>query len=869
MAKVQVKGREIEFVNILDYISEGEIRKKPYSIRVLIDNVASHLNSEGMEDKFLDLLVNWGKFNSSEEIGFKPYRVILQDFTGVPIVVDLAAMRDKVKELGGNPKKVNPKVPVTLVVDHSLQVDFFGTSDAPVKNMKKEFERNYERYRLLKWAQKSFDNFNVVPPGKGIIHQVNLEYLSNVVVIENGKAVYETLVGTDSHTTMINGLGVLGWGVGGIEAEAVMLGQPYFMKLPDVVGVNLKGKPRDGVTATDIVLVVTNVLRNVGVVDKFVEFFGEGVDRMDVETRATIANMAPEYGATMGFFAVSNETLDYLYKTGRSEFTVELVDKYTKQQMLFVNDFVKDYENVEFSQVVEIDLSRVEPSLAGPRRPQDRVSLTSVSESFKSYLEKLQVKETNNEGKLKNGDIVIASITSCTNTSNPYVLIGAGLVAKKAVERGLKTKPHVKTSFIPGSRVVTKYMEKSGLQKYLDELGFNIVGYGCATCIGNSGPLIDWVKEEIKSKGIVAVSVLSGNRNFEARVHPLIKANYLASPILVVAYAIAGNIMVGPKSVVGVDNEGKEVLFEELLPTDEEIRHYMSDLINRGEFIKAYEEVFEGTEEWKSIEVSSSDLFDWDESSTYIKKPPYFDNFTTSQNSIKPIEGARCLLLLGDSITTDHISPAGKIDPSSPAGKYLIERGVRVEDFNSYGARRGNHEVMMRGTFANVRLRNLMVSREGGYTLCFLDNPPSETTVFDAAMRYIASGVPTIIIAGSEYGTGSSRDWAAKGPYLLGVKAVIAKSFERIHRSNLIGMGIIPLQFVNCDKDSLGITGREIFNIKLSDNLKPKDIVEVEVMKENGEKVAFKVLCRIDTWNELNIIKSGGIMQKVLRELLQ
>jgi aconitate hydratase len=869
MAKVQVKGREIEFVNILDYISEGEIRKKPYSIRVLIENVASHLNSEGMEDKFLDLLVNWGKSNSSEEIGFKPYRVILQDFTGVPIVVDLAAMMDKVKELGGNPKKVNPKVPVTLVVDHSLQVDFFGTSDALVKNMKKEFERNCERYRLLKWAQKSFDNFNVVPPGKGIIHQVNLEYLSNVVVIENGKAVYETLVGTDSHTTMINGLGVLGWGVGGIEAEAVMLGQPYFMKLPDVVGVNLKGKPRDGVTATDIVLSVTNVLRNVGVVDKFVEFFGEGVDRMDVETRATIANMAPEYGATMGFFAVSNETLDYLYKTGRSEFTVELVDEYTKQQMLFVNDFVKDYENVEFSQVVEIDLSRVEPSLAGPRRPQDRVSLTSVSESFKSYLEKLQVKETNNEGKLKDGDIVIASITSCTNTSNPYVLIGAGLVAKKAVEIGLKAKPHVKTSFIPGSRVVTKYMGKSGLQKYLDELGFNIVGYGCATCIGNSGPLIDWVEEEIKSKGIVAVSVLSGNRNFEARVHPLVKANYLASPILVVAYAIAGNIMVGPKSVVGVDNKGKEVLFEELLPTDEEIRHYMSDLINRGEFIKAYEEVFEGTEEWKSIEVSSSDLFDWDESSTYIKKPPYFDNFTTSQSSIKPIEGARCLLLLGDSITTDHISPAGKIDPSSPAGKYLIERGVRVEDFNSYGARRGNHEVMMRGTFANVRLRNLMVSKEGGYTLCFLDNPPSEATVFDAAMRYITSGVPTIIIAGSEYGTGSSRDWAAKGPYLLGVKAVIAKSFERIHRSNLIGMGIIPLQFVDCDKDSLGITGREIFNIKLSDNLKPKDIVKIEMMKENGEKVAFKVLCRIDTWNELNIIKSGGIMQKVLRELLQ
>ncbi len=871
MTKVQVKGREIEFVNVFEYISERELRNKPYSIRVLIENVAYNLNSEGMEKRFLDLLVNWGKSNSGEEIGFKPYRVILQDFTGVPIVVDLAAMRDKVKELGGDPKKVNPKVPVTLVVDHSLQVDFFGTRDSLAKNMKKEFERNYERYRLLKWAQRSFDNFRVVPPGKGIIHQVNLEYLASVVVVNNGKALYETLVGTDSHTTMINGLGVLGWGVGGIEAEAVMLGQPYFMKLPEVVGVNLKGKPKGGVTATDIVLTVTNILREVGVVDKFVEFFGEGVNGMDVETRATIANMAPEYGATMGFFAVSNETLDYLYRTGRSEFTLELVDKYTKHQMLFVNDFVGDYEKVEFSQVIEIDLSKIEPSLAGPKRPQDKISLFNVSDSFKSYLEKLPKKEENKatEGSnLKDGDVVIASITSCTNTSNPYVLIGAGLVAKKAFEKGLKVKPHVKTSFVPGSRVVEMYMKKSGLQKYLDELGFNIVGYGCATCIGNSGPLIDWVEEEIKSKGVIAVSVLSGNRNFEARVHPLVKANYLASPILVVAYAVAGNIMIGPKSVIGVSKDGKEVLFEEILPTDEEIRHYLSELVSREEFISSYEEVFKGTEEWENIEVSSSDLFDWDDNSTYIKKPPYFDNFNASQSNIKAIEGARCLLVLGDSITTDHISPAGKIDPSSPAGKYLIEKGVKVEDFNSYGARRGNHEVMMRGTFANVRLRNLMVSKEGGYTLCFLDNPPSETTVYEAAMRYIEAGIPTIVIAGSEYGTGSSRDWAAKGPYLLGVKAVIAKSFERIHRSNLIGMGIVPLQFIDGDKDTLGITGREVFNIKFKDDLKPRDFVEVEMIRENGEKVSFKVLCRIDTWNELNIVKSGGIMQKVLKELV-
>lgn len=860
--------RGVKFVSVFDYISYDDLKTKPFSIRVLIENIVRNLKEEGMEDRFLDSVVGWkGKMDNVEEIGFKPCRVLMQDFTGVPIVVDLAAMRDKLKELGKDPKVINPKIPTHLVVDHSLQIDFFGTNDSINKNLELEFKRNVERYELLKWAQKNFSNFSVVPPGKGIIHQINLEYLAKVVIVEDGLAKYDTLVGTDSHTTMINGLGVLGWGVGGIEAESVILGQPYFMKLPEVVGVNLKGKLKSGVNATDLVLTITNLLRKVGVVDKFVEFFGEGVRKMDVETRATIANMAPEYGATMGFFAVDEQTLDYLYRTGRDEELISVVKEYTKTQGLWSDEV--SYESVKFSQVVELDLSEVEPVLAGPKRPQDKVSVFAVSKEFKSYLSQVRG-EINGEGKLKDGDIVIASITSCTNTSNPYVLVGAGIVAKKVVEKGLKVKPYVKTSFAPGSRVVENYLKELGLQKYLDDLGFNIVGYGCATCIGNSGPLPNWVEEEIKKNNLIVVSVLSGNRNFEGRVHPLVKANYLASPIFVVAYAVVGNIMVDIENdPIGYDSNGNSVYFKDIVPTHEEIMEYLSKIKTRQTFIESYKDIFKGTDEWEKINVQESDLFRWNEKSTYIKRPPYFDDYDPSKSYLNDIVGARVLLLLGDSITTDHISPAGSISTDSPAGRYLLESGVKKEEFNSYGSRRGNHEVMMRGTFANVRIKNLMLNgKEGGYTLVDKDGKWEETTVFDAAMYYKEKGIPTIVVAGKEYGTGSSRDWAAKGPYLLGVKAIIAESFERIHRSNLIGMGIIPLQFVDSSINSLGITGKELFNIVGLKDVKPRSILEVEMIREDKSRVRFKVMCRIDTQNELNIVKSGGIMQKSLTQYL-
>ncbi|MGB9621247.1 MAG: aconitate hydratase AcnA, partial [Brevinematia bacterium] len=763
-----------------------------------------------------------------------------------------------------DPKLVNPKIPTHLVIDHSLQIDFFGDSSSLKNNIQMEFKRNWERYKFLKWAQKSFSNFNIVPPGKGIIHQVNLEYLAKVVMVEDGIAKYDTLVGTDSHTTMINGLGVLGWGVGGIEAESVILGQPYFMKLPQVVGVHLKGKMREGVSATDLVLTITHLLRKVGVVDKFVEFFGDGVLNMDVETRATIANMAPEYGATMGFFGVDLKTLDYLYRTGRDESLIKLVSEYTKEQELWV--YENSYEKVEFSQVIELDLKDVEPVLAGPKRPQDKVSLANVADSFRDHISKLGGERKGNN--LRDGDIVIASITSCTNTSNPQVLIGAGIVAKKAVEKGLKVKPHVKTSFAPGSRVVEDYLTKLGLQRYLDELGFNIVGYGCATCIGNSGPLIDWVENEVKNNNLTVVSILSGNRNFEGRVHPLVKANYLASPMLVVAYSIMGNITFDINSPLGFDKGGNPVYLKDIMPTENEIIEYLSKVRSRESFIEIYKDIFKGTEEWENIQVEESELFNWDPSSTYIKKAPYFDDYNPGKDYLDDILNARVLLVLGDSITTDHISPAGSISPDSPAGKYLIEKRITKEEFNSYGSRRGNHEVMMRGTFANLRIKNLMVNREGGYTLVYKNGEWVETTVFDAAMEYKAKGIPVIVVGGKEYGTGSSRDWAAKGPYLLGVKAIIAESFERIHRSNLIGMGVIPLEFIDTNREKLNITGKEVFNILGLRNAKPRDVLEVEMIRESGEKVLFKVLFRIDTLNELNIVKSGGIMQKVLREIL-
>ncbi|MEN2998095.1 MAG: aconitate hydratase AcnA [Brevinematia bacterium] len=860
----EIKG--IKFIRVFDYLSEKELNTKPFSIRILIENVVRNLGEEGIENRFLDALINWkGSKTTTEEIGFKPCRVLMQDFTGIPIIVDLAVMRDKAKELGKDPKLINPKVPTHLVVDHSLQVDFFGESNAFEKNLELEFKRNTERYHLLKWAKKNFSNLYVVPPGKGIIHQINLEYLAKVVLVENGIAKYDTLVGTDSHTTMINGLGVLGWGVGGIEAESVILGQPYFMKLPEVVGVHMKGKIKDGVNATDIVLTITNLLRKVGVVDKFVEFFGEGARTMDVETRATIANMAPEYGATMGFFAVDENTLDYLYRTGRDKELLELIEEYTKSQGLWHHS--NSYESVEFSQVVEINLEEIEPVLAGPRRPQDKVFISSVAKEFKEHLEQTKggISESN---KLRDGDIVIASITSCTNTSNPYVLVGAGIVAKKAFEKGLSVKSHVKTSFSPGSRVVEKYLKELGLQEYLDKLGFNIVGYGCATCIGNSGPLINWVEEEIRKNNLTVVSITSGNRNFEGRIHPLVKANYLASPILVVAYAIAGNIMLNlEKEPLGFDTNNSPVFLKDILPTHNEIVEYLSKIVTRETFINVYKDIFVGTKEWESMDVGESSLFCWDENSTYIRKPPYFDDYNPSRNHLEDIIGARILGVFGDSITTDHISPAGSIDENSPAGQYLLEKGVNKEDFNSYGSRRGNHEVMMRGTFANPRIKNLMLgNKEGGYTLVYKDGNWTETTIFDASMHYKQNGIPLVIIGGKEYGTGSSRDWAAKGPYLLGVKAVIAKSFERIHRSNLIGMGIIPLEPLDKNKN-LEFSGKEVINIIGLKDIKPGGIVEVEVINENGAKSSFKAKCRIDTQNELNIAKSGGIMQKVLNTL--
>ncbi|MCX8029572.1 MAG: aconitate hydratase AcnA [Brevinematales bacterium] len=862
----EIKG--IKFESIHDYISREELLKKPFSIRVLIENVSRNLKEEGMEERFLNALINWkGHVEYKDEIGFKPCRVLMQDFTGVPIVVDLALMREKAKEKGKDPKLINPRVPTHLIVDHSLQIDFFGTSDSLKKNLELEFQRNLERYKLLKWAQKNFSNFYVVPPGKGIIHQINLEYLAKVVIVEDGTAKYDTLVGTDSHTTMINGLGVLGWGVGGIEAEAVMLGHPYFMKLPEVIGIHLKGRLREEVNATDLVLTITNLLRKVGVVDKFVEFFGEGTREMDVETRATIANMVPEYGATMGFFGVDEQTLDYLKRTGRDKELIEIVELYTKEQELWV--YKDSYEKIEFSQVIEFDLSKVEPVLAGPKRPQDKVSLYSVASEFQNYLSQTK-QSTTEENSLNDGDIVISSITSCTNTSNPYLLVGAGLVAKKAVEKGLSVKPYVKTSFAPGSRVAEDYLKKLGLLEYLEKIGYNIVGYGCATCIGNSGPLIDWVEKEIKEKNLLVVSILSGNRNFEGRIHPLVKANYLASPILVVAYGIAGKININLSSEpIGYDKNNNPVYFKDILPTHSEIVEYLNKINTTQSFIENYKDIFKGTEDWENIEISEGELFEWDINSTYIKRPPYLDNYDKEENNLNDIIGARVLLVLGDSITTDHISPAGSISPTSPAGIYLLSKGVKKEEFNSYGARRGNYEVMMRGTFANVRIKNLMLNgKEGGYTLVYKDGKWIETTVFEASVYYQQNNIPLIVIGGKEYGTGSSRDWAAKGPYLLGIKAIIAESFERIHRNNLIGMGIIPLQFIDENRETLGITGKEIFNIRGISNIKPRDIIEAEIIREDGTKKTFKVICRIDTTNELNILKSGGILHKALRQVL-
>lgn len=882
-SELAVAGKKYKFYNIKSAAEKigFNIDRMPFSLRVLLENL---LRLEDGSNVTLDSIKSFSRWlkakTSEEEIQFMPARVLMQDFTGVPAVVDLAAMRDAVKKLGGNPQKINPLIPVDLVIDHSVQVDNFASSEAFKKNTDIEMERNKERYEFLKWGQKAFTNFKVVPPGTGICHQVNLENLARVVwasEIDGELVAYpDTLVGTDSHTTMVNGLAVLGWGVGGIEAEAAMLGQTIPMILPEVIGFKLTGRLKEGMTATDLVLTVTQMLRKRGVVGKFVEFFGSGLENLKLADRATISNMAPEYGATCGFFPVDNETLNYMRLTSRDENLIKLVEVYCKEQGLWRHDDIAD---PEYTDVLELDLSTVEPSLAGPKRPQDRVSLSKAPESFakdfpdlaktnKDFDKRVPVKSK--DYNLGHGDVVIAAITSCTNTSNPSVMIAAGLVAKKAAELGLSRKPWVKTSLAPGSKVVTEYLKANKLDKYLDDVGFNLVGYGCTTCIGNSGPLQSEIEESISSNDLVVSSVLSGNRNFEGRVHPLVRANYLASPPLVVIYAIAGSMNIDVTcDPIAQDSKGNNIYMRDLWPSNEEIRNCIESVITPSMFKAKYSDVFEGDESWQKLPTKISDTYEWDKNSTYINNPPYFQNMTKSADSVKDIKDARVLAMFGDSITTDHISPAGNIAKNSPAAKYLANRGVDTKDFNSYGSRRGNDEVMVRGTFANVRIKNaLCPGTEGGVTEYFKTG--EQMPIYDAAMKYQQDGTDLIIIAGKEYGTGSSRDWAAKGTRLLGVKAVIAESFERIHRSNLVGMGIVPLVFKNgASAKSLMLTGRERFDIpNLANNLKPFNTVTVNMHREDGTVEKLELQLAINTENEVEYIKSGSILHNVIRKLV-
>ncbi|MCM8794914.1 MAG: aconitate hydratase AcnA [Candidatus Omnitrophica bacterium] len=854
----------------------GRVERLPFSVKILLESLLRNVDGFKVTADDVRLLASWDpKSPPSKEIPFMPGRVVLQDFTGVPCLVDLAALRDAIRRAGGDPKKINPLVPCDLVIDHSVQVDAFGTPEALAVNSRYEFERNRERYEFLRWGSKAFDNFRLVPPATGIVHQVNLEFLASVVMTkkENGRtwAFPDSLVGTDSHTTMINGLGVLGWGVGGIEAEAVMLGQPMAMLPPAVIGFKLSGALKEGVTATDLVLTVTQILRAKGVVGKFVEFFGPGLSSLSLPDRATIANMCPEYGATAAYFPVDQETLEYLRLTGRPAGLIDLVERYTKEQGLFRTDSTPP---PDFSEVMELKLETVESSLAGPKRPQDRVSLSNSKQDFQkalsSFLEGKKAAAPNG-GDVGHGSVVIAAITSCTNTSNPSVMVGAGLVAKKAVERGLTVKPYVKTSLAPGSQVVTDYLKNAGLTPYLEKLGFYTVGYGCTTCIGNSGPLPEAVSKVIKEKDLVVAGVLSGNRNFEGRIHPQVKANYLASPMLVVAYALAGTMNVDlTKEPIGTDAQGNKVYLKEIWPTQQEIRQAIAKSVTAEAFQNRYSNVFEGPPEWKAIPTPTGDLYKWDEKSTYVQEPPYFLNFPKDPLPVRPILKARVLEFLGDSITTDHISPAGSIAKDSPAGQFLLARGVEQKDFNSYGARRGNDRVMSRGTFANVRIKNRLVPGAEGWWTTHLPSG-EKMTVFEAAERYRKEGVPLLVIAGTEYGSGSSRDWAAKGPALLGVKAVIAESFERIHRSNLIGMGILPLEFLAGENaDSLKLTGTESFDITgLNDNLKPGQTFEVKATAPDGNTVSFKAKTRIDTPVEVEYYRHGGILHYVLRQILK
>ena len=875
---LQLNGQDYQYFSLSKLNADDKLSKLPIAHKVLLENMLRFEDDVTVTSGDVEAILNWDASKPpSHEIQLRPSRVLLQDFTGVPAVVDLAVMRDTMADLGGSPEKINPLQPADLVIDHSVQVDKFGSLGAFTDNATIEMERNRERYGFLRWGQEAFENFRVVPPDTGIIHQINLEYLAQVVFkkeTEDGIQIYpDSLVGTDSHTTMINGLGVLGWGVGGIEAEAVMLGQPISMLIPQVVGFKLTGKMAEGTTATDLVLTVVQMLRSAGVVGKFVEFYGEGIANLSLEDQATIANMAPEYGATMGYFPVNVATINYLKFSGRDAEQVALVEAYTKAQGMFYEAGV---DQAVYSANLELDMSTVVPSISGPKRPQDRIEL---SKSKSTWVRDLEVLKGSSKGavdvdgsnyQLKDGDVVIAAITSCTNTSNPNVMVGAGLVAKKAVELGLNIKPWVKPSLAPGSKVVTDYLNASGLSTYLDQLQFNLVGYGCTTCIGNSGPLPAPVSAAVEDGDLVVTSVLSGNRNFEGRVNPHVKANYLASPPLVVAYALAGTMNIDlATEPLGQDRNGSDVFLKDIWPTSTEIADAVALAVKPEQFISKYADVFSGDAAWKALTIPEGNTFDWEPDSTYIRKPSFFEGMTREHGVLSDISDARALALLGDSVTTDHISPAGAFSADSPAGKYLIAHGTEKKDFNSYGSRRGNHEVMMRGTFANIRLRNLLApGTEGGFTKKLPEG--DVTTIYDGAMAYKAEGISLVVIAGKEYGTGSSRDWAAKGTYLLGVKAVIAESFERIHRSNLIGMGVLPLQFKDGEgRVSLGLTGEETFSIAgISEGLKPGKELEVKCTRTDGSQFSFMAVTRIDTPNELEYYRHGGILQYVMRSLL-
>ncbi|UXS67012.1 aconitate hydratase AcnA [Staphylococcus chromogenes] len=885
----QVNGKTLTYYDLKSLEEQGltEVSRLPYSIRVLLESVLRQEDGFVITDEHIKALSTFGKENEKGEVPFKPSRVILQDFTGVPAVVDLASLRKAMDDVGGDLTKINPEVPVDLVIDHSVQVDSYANPDALERNMKLEFERNYERYQFLNWATKAFQNYNAVPPATGIVHQVNLEYLANVVHVRDVEgdqvAFPDTLVGTDSHTTMINGLGVLGWGVGGIEAEAGMLGQPSYFPIPEVIGVRLTNELPQGSTATDLALRVTELLRKKGVVGKFVEFFGPGVEKLPLADRATIANMAPEYGATCGFFPVDDETLKYLRLTGRSEEQIATVDQYLKENHMFFDASAEP----NYTDVVDLDLSTVEASLSGPKRPQDLIFLSDMKDAFqksvtapagnhghgldKSEFDKKATIEFKDgrTTEMKTGDIAIAAITSCTNTSNPYVMLGAGLLAKKAVEKGLKVPEYVKTSLAPGSKVVTGYLRDAGLQDYLDQLGFNLVGYGCTTCIGNSGPLLEEIERAVAKEDLLVTSVLSGNRNFEGRIHPLVKANYLASPQLVVAYALAGTVDIDLQNeALGKDAQGNDVFLKDIWPSIQEVSDAVDSVVTPELFKEEYKNVYENNELWNKIETTDQPLYDFDPSSTYIQNPTFFQGLSKEPGQIAPLNDLRVMGKFGDSVTTDHISPAGAIGKDTPAGKYLLDNGVSPRDFNSYGSRRGNHEVMVRGTFANIRIKNqLAPGTEGGYTTYW---PTKEVmSIYDAAMKYKEDGTGLVVLAGNDYGMGSSRDWAAKGTNLLGVKTVISQSYERIHRSNLVMMGVLPLQFKQGDSaDALGLDGTEHISVDITENIEPGQEVKVTAKKEDGQIIEFNALARFDSKVEIEYYRHGGILQLVLRKKL-